>query len=303
MVESLKIENLNTGSVKQFDMAEADYLIYEGSIDWGNAQVDHSTFQFPQQIGSYITNTIVGSRDIAINGWIIGDNLDEIVAKKKALSAFINPLNDFKIVVGQYYIDAKPTSNVVFGKEYTENNDVAVKFLIQMTCPYPLFVLTNPFTVNVASNVGGFHFPLTIPKNGGIIMGYRKQSLFTNVSNFGAIDIGMVVTLTARAVVNNPAIINVNTHEQLKINKVMDVGEKIVIDTSIGNRSIVGIKGEVQTNYLKYLDYDSVWLQLATGTSLLTYKTYNANGNEDETYKNLDVVIQYRTALYNLEEE
>lgn len=303
MVEHLSIKNLKTGIVKQFDMSEADYLIYEGSVDWGSIQVDHSTFQFPRQIGSYVSNTVMGTRDVAINGWIIGNSKQEIESKKMALSVFINPMDEFQITVGDYYIDGVPTSNVTFGREYGENNSVAVKFLIQFNCPYPLFLLDNAIVVDVAKDVGMFHFPLIIPQSEGIIMGYRKQSIFTQVSNVGAIDVGMVITLTANDIVDNPQIINVNTKEFIKINKVMEPGEQIVIDTNVGNRSIIGTKNKNSMNYLKYMDFDSTWLQVPAGLSLFAYKTYEDDGSEDETYKNLDVSIKYKTALFNLGDE
>ena len=84
MVESIKIKNLATNVVKSFDMSEADYLIYEGAIDWGTVAVNHNTFSYPTQIGAYITNTVIGTRDISINGWIIGETLEEIEKKKNS---------------------------------------------------------------------------------------------------------------------------------------------------------------------------------------------------------------------------
>ena len=61
MVEYLTIKDLNTGTAKHFDVdGDVDYLLYEGCIDWGNVSVTHNTFQFPQQIGMYIPNTMLG---------------------------------------------------------------------------------------------------------------------------------------------------------------------------------------------------------------------------------------------------
>lgn len=304
MVEYLTIKDLNTGTAKHFDVdGDVDYLLYEGCIDWGNVSVTHNTFQFPQQIGMYISNTVLGSRDIAINGWIIGDTSEEINGKKMALSLFVNPLHEYHIDVDGYFIGCKPTSNVTFGKEYSENNEVCVKFLLQFTCAYPLFLLNNAINVDIAGEFGAFHFPLTIPKNNGIIMGYRKQSMFTEMVNNGSIDVGMIITITASGIVDNPELINVNTKERLKINKILEPGEQVIINTNIGERSVIGIKDHTKYNYLRYLDYDSTWLQLVNGQSLFTYKTYDNEGNEDETYKRMEIMVSYQTALFNLEEE
>ena len=82
MIESIKIRNESTGKIIKLDMSEANYLIYDGSIDWGTVDVSHNTFQYPTQIGAYISSTVVGTRDISISGWIIGDTLQEIEQKK-----------------------------------------------------------------------------------------------------------------------------------------------------------------------------------------------------------------------------
>ena len=47
MIESVKIRNDVTGNIIKLDMSEANYLIYEGSIDWGTVDVSHNTFQYP----------------------------------------------------------------------------------------------------------------------------------------------------------------------------------------------------------------------------------------------------------------
>ena len=303
MVESIKIKNLKTDIIKRFDMSEADYLIYEGSVDWGNIRVTHSTFQFPQQIGLYVSNTTLGSRDVSINGWIIGNTLQDIESKKRSLSLFANPLDEFQLIVGEYAINGNLNSNVTFGKTYKENNAVAVKFLLQFTCPYPLFVLTNAITLDVSKFVGAFHFPLIIPEESGIIMGYRKQTLFQKVGNSGVVPVGMTVILEASGTVNNPTIVNTTTHETLRINKILSAGEKIVINTLQGEHNVVGYNENGVESYLKYMDYDSLWLQVPPGVSTFSYATYDENGEQDDTYLLLDVTIQYKTALFNLGDE
>ncbi len=299
MVESLNIKNLSSGETKHFDMSDAAYLIYEGAIDWGKVDVSHNTFQFPTQIGQYISSTVIGSRDVSINGWIIGDSLEEIQNKKMELSNFLNPLDEVQILVDNYSIVGKPSSNVQFGKTLVENSDVAVKFLIQIFCPQALFLLKNYNTTDIAQIIGAFHFPLILKKS-GIPMGYKKQSLFAEVVNDGAIDIGMKIVIEALGTVNNPEILNVNTHERIRMNKVLKSGEKVTISTIIGERDVIGELNGEESDYFKYFDIDSTWLQLRKGTNVLTYRTYDSSGDQDETYKNLNVYVEYKTALLNL---
>lgn len=302
MVESLVIRNTTSNESKQFDMSEANYLIYEGPIDWGNVDVTHNTFQFPEQIGQYVSSTVLGSRDISINGWIIGDTEDEIKLKKVELSKFFNPFDEMEIIVDNYSIFGKPSANVQYGKTLAENSVVAVKFLLQIFCPQPLFLLSNAISVDVAETIGAFCFPLIL-KHEGIIMGYRKKSLFTDISNDGATSVGMIITLEALGTVNNPEFIDVNTHKRIRINKVLTAGEVVVINTSIGERSVIGIVNGNEINYLKYFDYDNEWLQIPNGLSTFTYRTYDISGEQDESYKKMSVNVKYKTAIYNLEGE
>lgn len=302
MVESLIIRNIISNESKQFDMSEANYLIYEGAIDWGNVDVTHNTFQFPEQIGQYVSSTVLGSRDISINGWIIGDTEEEIKLKKVELSKFFNPFDEMEIIVGNYSIFGKPSANVQYGKTLAENSVVAVKFLLQIFCPQPLFLLSNAISVDVAETIGAFGFPLIL-KPEGIIMGYRKKSLFTDITNDGATSVGMIITFEASGTVNNPEFMDVNTHKRIRINKVLTAGEVVIINTSIGERSVTGIVNGNEINYFKYFDYDNEWLQIPNGLSTFTYRTYDSSGEQDESYKKMSVNVKYKTAIYNLEGE
>ena len=300
MIESVKIRNDVTGNIIKLDMSEANYLIYEGSIDWGTVDVSHNTFQYPTQIGSYISSTTVGSRDVSISGWIIGNTLAEIEKKKDILSKHINPLQDLTIIAGDYCISGRPDTNVKYGNSYAENNEAMCKFLIQIFCSQPMFLLTNAIDVNVADTQGMFGFPLIL-KPQGIILGLRKKSLFTDITNDGAVEVGMTVTIETFGTVKNPRIINVNTNEYMRINKTLQSGEKIVIDTNKGKRSIYSYINGVKTNYFDYFDFDNTWLQVPNGISTFTYKTYEDDyTTENDTYKNMNVTISYRSALYNI---
>lgn len=303
MVESIKIKNMTTNVVKSFDMSEADYLIYEGAIDWGTVAVNHNTFSYPTQIGAYITNTVIGTRDISVNGWIIGETLEEIEEKKNSLSRLINPVEQVTIYVGEYSISGKPSSNVTYGKEYAENNDVCCKFLIQILCDYPMFILTNPLTPEIGKIFGGFMFPLTIPKNKGLIMGYRQRSLFTAINNQGSISVGIKIKIYAHGTVNNIEIIDVNSGKKIRINKVLNSGEVVEINTNAGNRHVYGFVNGIEQDYIQYFDYDSEWLQLQTGINTLTFRSYSSGNIRDESYKRAEVIIEYKSAIYNIPEE
>lgn len=284
------------------NMDDADYLLYEGSINWGNISITHNTFQYSQQIGKSLTNSVVGTRDVSISGWIIGTK-DEIGAKKKRLSTIINPLDDVEIDVGSWRIAGRPSSNVTFSTNRTENNSVVCKFLIQIYCPYPLFTSIRLYGRKLSEDEGMFKFPWILPST-GVIMSTRKLSSITAITNAGNVEVGCIITLEAKSTVNNPRIINLSTGEYIKINKTMVTGEVITINTTKGSRSVVGHIGNAEdTNYFDYFDFDNVWLQLPVGSTSVGYRTYDDEGKEDVTYKNLIVTIKYRLSALNMEDE
>lgn len=301
MVENIVLSNLDTKHNLMMNMDDADYLLYEGSIDWGTIDTKHNTFKYPNQVGKYITNTSLGTRDVAISGWIVGKTEQEIITKKEILSKVINPMHTIRVKAGEYGIEGCPSSNVKFSNAYKENNDKMCKFLIRLFCSFPLFDLDSDVVVSMADITPLFHFPLIIPKQ-GISMSVRKRTTFTDVVNGGTIPVGCTIRLVATGTVHNPRIINVHTQQYIQINKTMEAGEEIVINTK-DNRYIYGIKEGVKESYLDYFDFDSTWLMLQVGLNTLTYKTYASENVEDETYKNLNINLSYNPCIFNLKEE
>lgn len=301
MIDRLTITNLDTKNVIEMDMYNANYLLYEGGIDWGKIDVDHNTFKYPNQTGKYVTNTNLGTRDISISGWIIGKTEQDIFTKKETLSKVINPTNTLRVSAGKYGINCRPSSNVKFANTYAENNSVMCKFLISLFCPFPLFDLDSDVVVVMADVTPLFMFDWIIPPE-GMALSVRKRSTFTDIVNTGTLKVGCVIKLVATGLVNNPRIINVHTQEFMQINKSLEAGEEVVINTK-DNRFIYGVKNGVKESYLDYFDFDSDWLMLEEGLNTLTYKTYTDTGVEDDTYKNLNIQISYNPCVFNLKEE
>ena len=210
MVEELNIVNLNTGLSLLFNMDNADYLIYEGGIDWGEINTTHNTYAYSSLLGEYPTNTIIGTRDISISGWIVGKTEEEIFQKKEKLSMFFNPLHTLRIKKGEYGIDGLPNTNVKFSSTYKENNDKMCKFLLQIFCPFPLFTKNDDFSISMVDIVPMWRFPWIIPEE-GYVMSAMKNTRFQAVVNDGAINVGLRLVLEANGTVNNPTLISITT--------------------------------------------------------------------------------------------
>lgn len=285
MIESLVLKNNATLQTVKIDQNNSDFVL--GEADLGTVPGTHKSYKFLNQIGSSIESTSLEERDISISGWVIGSTYDLLSLNKAKLNRLVNPLHMISLIVGEYQIDFKPDSSIKYSVAYKENNEVLCKFLIQGTCPYPMFTTTYRNTIDIASTLPKLRFPLIIPQNQGILMGLREPSLLTTIENKGDIDTGMVITITCKTSATNPMLFNIDTREGFKINKTLVPDEQIVMSTENGRKSIKGILNGVESSYLTYLDFDSDWLQLHTGLNNLKY-------DAEENPEGLEVSIAFQ---------
>lgn len=285
MIESLVLTNTVTLQSVLLDKDNSELVLDEA--DLGTVEGTHHSYKYVSQVGVYIDSTTLEQRTVSISGWVIGDTYDELKDNKGVLNRLVNPLHPIGAVVQEKYkLTFKPDYSVKYSVSYEENNEVLCRFLIQGTCADPMFTTKDKQSALIASIIPKFRFPLVIPQGTGILMGLREPSLLATLNNEGDIDTGLLITFSCTSTVTNPSLLNVDTREFIKINKVMSAGEQIVISTGSGEKYIKGIINGVEYNYFKYMDFDSTWLQLHTGENILKY---DADNNVD----GLEVLISF----------
>lgn len=285
MLESLILTNTVTLQSVLLDK-DSSYLVLD-EADLGTVEGTHHSYKYVSQVGVYIDSTTLEQRTVAISGWVIGDTYGELKENKKILNRLVNPLHTIDAVIQEKYkLTFKPDYSVKYSVSYKENNEVLCKFLIQGTCADPMFTTKDKQSALIASTIPKFRFPLVIPQDTGILMGLREPSLLATLNNGGDIDTGLLVTFSCTSTVTNPSLLNVDTREFIKVNKVMSAGEQIIISTGSGEKYIKGIVNGVEYNYFKYVDFDSTWLQLHTGENTLKY-------DADSNVAGLEVLISF----------
>lgn len=285
MIDSLVLTNTVTLQSVLLDKDNSELVLDEA--DLGTVEGTHHSYKYVSQVGVYIDSTTLEQRVVAISGWVIGNTYDELKANKAVLNKLINPLHTVEVVVqDKYKLDFKPDFSVKYSASYEENNEVLCKFLIQGTCADPMFTTKDKQTALIASIIPKFRFPLVIPQNNGILMGLREPLLLATLNNGGDIDTGLLITFSCTSTVTNPSLLNVDTREFIKINKTMSAGEQIIVSTGSGEKYIKGIVSGEVSNYFKYMDFDSTWLQLHTGENLLKY-------DADDNVGGLEVLISF----------
>ncbi len=298
MVEGIKLQNVETRAVLTLDMVSTpDFIL--NSVDWGAVESTHHSFKYVNQIGVYVTGTSLETRSVTIQGWVIAENESMMTIRKTTLNRFFNPQQAVDLFYKDYVLRFLPNTSIRYSTVIAENNEVICKFKVEGYCPDPLFSEQVESKVAAASTQAMFHFPLIISETpnppGGIIFGLRQPSLIVTVTNNGAVDVGMKIVFRASGTLTNPSLIEVNTQKFFKVNKTMVAGEEITIDTIIGEKKIEGYLNGITSNYFKYRDLDSEWLQLKVGDNLFRY-------DADQNVGNLEVYIYYNNKYLEVQE-
>lgn len=205
-----------------------------------------------------------------------------------------NPLRiDITTPAGkEYYLHANLQGAPFFPTELESENELFQDGLLQFTANDPYIYESTVQSVDVATWIGAFEFPLEIPEE-GIEMGYREESLIANVKNDGQESTGMLIRFRANGTVVNPSLINVNTYEEFKLNYTMLGGDVIEVSTYPGRKTITLIRNNVRSSIFHARQLLSKFLQLEVGDNLFRYDAENGQ----DGLNNLEIQIQFTPRL------
>ena len=313
MVQNITI--INTARNEQIDLKKdgtSQFIL--DSIDWDSPSVNVVTSRVPYQIGTTLSGMDFGSRSPIIEGYIIADTknneylgktwqdyfdsqLKDIEEKKKTINRIINPLQDIMILVGDYYLEGRPTSPVVYSIKESENNEVICKFTLNVSCFSPMFKLSKKKQVEFTQSEPKFKFPLVLKKTGNLF-GVMQQQTLVNVINDGDCASGGVIKIEAvGGNVENPEVFNVDTQESFSVNTTITAGDYIIINTNIGEESVIhhyvsyfGTGETRDESDIGNVLEGSVFLQFKQGNNLYGY---SADGGQTFVSISVEIEEQY----------
>lgn len=105
-----------------------------------------------------------------------------------------------------------------------------------------------------------------------IVFGSINTEAQAVVVNNGGIETGLTFELYAKDAISNPKIFDYITQDYIGLNFSMQTGDLIIIDTTIGQKSVTLIRNAQATNIFNSLQKGSTWLQLAAGGSVFVYQ-------------------------------
>lgn len=317
MIQELQIINKVNGQQLSLAMdGSTQYVLDE--LDWDVPSVSFSTYRVPFQIGVSLSGVELGTRKPSITGYVVSRvrgreflgrgwnefleaQLQDVEQKKYELNRVINPLQDVRIVVGEYFIEGRPSNAVKFSNKENENNEVLCMFTIDIDCFSPMFRLNKGKQTVLARVQPKFRFPWILKETGNI-MGVVSNQKIINVINDGDCDIGGIIKLEAiGGTVKNPTIFNVDTQEQFMIRLELDDGDYLLINTKIGEENVIhhdanylGTGQSKDENVIGDVLEGSSFLQFKQGSNLYGYSVeegsdvfVNLTIDMDEQFLNL----------------
>ena len=216
------------------------------------------------QIGTSVVGQSVLPRTLGIEGSIA----EPLLQNRAQLLRIIAPEIESRLVMEEngeeWYLDVLPVKT----PEITPGTGLQF-FSLRLFAAYPYWRTSAAVATQLAGLSPVFSFPFYT--GGAWFISKFSSNYFKTVHNTGNVPAAFTLTFTARAQLENPEMYHMGTGEFIRVNKTMQSGESIVINTQYGSRGAVCVaaNGE-ESNGFAYLDIEScLGMALLPGDNLL----------------------------------
>ncbi len=244
------------------------------SIDGLNSPTTNmNTMNIPNQDGTTYLGSTVKQLDLSIKGLIVADDENEILELKKHIANILSPKKGkgklrYEYDTGEY----KETDAVVEGITFIENlNEKGLfsqKFYVDILCPSPFWRAIEESEI-LAFQLGGFEFPLQLPTR------FSNRKTKGVITNDGDVETPVLIKFYGPA--TTPTIYNNTTGEFIKLNKSLEDGEVLTVNTEFGNKKVeITTSDGTTTSAFQYLDLNSTFWQLVIGDNEVEFNTGDA---------------------------
>lgn len=267
MIEEITITSLaGRGSVTMRTRDAEGYWL--GRVDWGQAEGSHQTYSAYNQIGETITSTQLGTRPLTIPGWVIENTDGSLLQRCEFLDSFISPVEDYELEYNGRKIRFRPDNSVIYSREMSTNNKLLRKFMIQATCPFPLFSRIEDLITPFDFSTKKFKFPTDFGRAAPLLFGVTEKVYNTVLNNPGGFASGVTIDIRFTGTVQNPRVRDMATGEFAGVKYTFQPGERLILSTVTGSKSITLEKADgEEINLIKHRDVDMSWIQLTPGSS------------------------------------
>lgn len=271
----ITINNLTKGLTIDFD--SHPFLITK--IDFSTSETTHYTSRGIGQHGEIITGSKLEPRDIPLIGYIL--NSTDVEVDKRQLNKFFSPLDEIEIIKdNKYKISGKLTSTVKFGTGKEEG-----KFSVTLFAPQPFFCTVEADKQSIAAWEPKFTFPFAIMSKDEIVFGSRIPKSIIEIINEGDVNCGLICEFVAKGSVTNPKIYDMVTNKEMQLRYTMSEGERIIMNTNYGSKSVTSINGDVERDLIGVFNFFTNWdfIQLQPGLNSIGFSA-DSNADKLEVY-------------------
>lgn len=237
----------------------------------GVKNVLYSTNSMGQHGDTYVGQRIE-ARDIEIVGHINTRDKAQALQLRRTMLKILNPELDGTLLY-EYGGFRRIINCRTNGEPTVDRKEVLYEFTIPLESLNPFWREEDETKEDIASWVAAWHFPCVIEQDNtkSMIFGYRAESVIVDCYNEGDVSTGMRIRFTALGAVENPILLNVDTGEYIQLNVTMQTGDVIEVNTKYGSKGAKLVRDGIESDYFRYVDVDSTFMQLAIGDNNFRY--------------------------------
>lgn len=220
--------------------------------------------------GSQYNSGTVGERNLLLTIYLRRDvararlNLYRYIVTKRPVRVYYQ--NDGLDVYIDGYVETAEVN------PWTQEENMAVSIL----CPMPYWQDVAESYADASHVEALLEFPFSIGSS-GVELSTRDETRATLVDNGGHVPTGVTIELAATERSLQPRIYNLTTGAYMGFYVDMLAGDRLVVCTEDGKKSITHIRDGVETDYFNTIMEDSDWLALEVGENEITYTVDEGN--------------------------
>ena len=183
----------------------------------------------------------------------------------------------------------------VFIEGYVDNIECDLfqkheRMQISIICPQPYFKAVDEIVNDMSSVTGTFVFPFAIDYDDPVPFSEYETLRTTDVFNASDSSTGIIIEASFRESVSDLVIQNIDTGEAFSLSYSFLAGDRVIINTNQGHKSVTLIRGGVSSNICAAVQVGSTFFQLAIGSNNFGYLADNGDKNNS-----VSVVIRHNT--------
>lgn len=203
-----------------------------------------------------------------------------IEINRNKLYKFFNAKNEIRLFYKNKLINAYIDGVVEsFDCDPFSDKETAI---VSIICNDPYFKAADDTIHSFARITPLFEFPFSIPAEGVPFSELTRSTSL--IVNHGDVESGVIIEFTAiTSQILNPSFYNRTTQKRITLLFDMEQGDKIVIDTNKGKKSITLIRDGISSNILNSMDSGSEWVTLEAGENEISYGADHGGENLNVT--------------------